>query len=192
MAAHLSDDVNDEDLAMLIARRGESGAAIQKARQACEQLYLRHAPRLLAFLAGRVHRSDLEDLHQGVWQRVWQHLPDGFHGGNFRAWLYQIARNSVIDCARKKRLQPLGNEAMQLGARDSAAENVLADQERLAILQRCLGLLSAETAGLVKARLSGESYDEICRRLGWKMERAHKLFHQAKTQLQTCVERAEQ
>src|SRR5262249_4768571 len=105
--------------------------------------------------------------------------------------LYQIARSAVVDCARKKRPQSLGDEAMELGARDMGADNALADQERLATLQRCLGLLSDESAGLVKARLSGESYDEICRRLGWKMERAHKLFHQAKNQLQTCVERAE-
>ena len=35
--------------------------------------------------------AEFEDLHQKVWVRVWGHLPDGFRGGNFRAWLFQVA-----------------------------------------------------------------------------------------------------
>src|SRR5262245_24161416 len=97
----------DEQLTGLIVCRDSSDETWQVARNACEELYVRHARRLLAFLSARVHGSDLEDIHQGIWERVWERLPDGFHGGNFRAWLFQIARNYLIDHSRKRRPQPL-------------------------------------------------------------------------------------
>jgi RNA polymerase sigma-70 factor, ECF subfamily len=182
---------SDEELAAIVALRQEPQGDWQAARQACEQLYLRHARRLLAFLSARVNRSDLEDIHQAVWERVWQRVPEGFHGGNFRAWLYQIARNYLIDMRRKKTPSTPGDEALEVAGKDAGADVWIAEQERIAILQRCLSNLNSEAASLVRARLSGESYDEICRRTGWKTERAHKLFHQAKQELQTCIQRAD-
>ena len=62
----------------------------------------RHAPRLLAFLAGRVPRADLEDAHHEVWLRVWHHLPGHFDGSHFRGWLFRIARNHGTDPARRR------------------------------------------------------------------------------------------
>jgi RNA polymerase sigma-70 factor (ECF subfamily) len=185
----LSAEPSDEALAEAVARRDQSAEARQAARAACEQLYLRHARLLLAFLSARVRRSDLEDTHQAVWELAWQHLPGGFRGGNFRAWLYRIARNRVIDQARKKQPQLLGDEGPAVAAR-GGAEGALEAAERAAVLRSCLDRLTPEMAALVRARLAGDSYEEICPRLGLKPERAHKLFHQAKEQMQTCVQRA--
>ena len=117
-------------------------------------------------------------------------MPTGFHGGNFRAWLYQVARNYVVDQARKKVAVPISDEGELPEHRASAPDELLVEQERMTALTHCLGKLDAQAADLVKARLAGESYDDICPRLGLKAAGAHKLFHQAKTQLQTCVERA--
>ena len=178
---------SDESLAEAVAGRDESGGALQAARDACEMLYRRHARLLLAFLAARVKRSDLEDTHQAIWELVWQRLPGGFHGGNFRAWLYRVARNLVIDLARKKRPELYGEQQPDV---EGPAGGGPEEAERSAVLRGCLERLPAEWAALVRARLGGESYDEICPRLGLKPERAHKLFHQAKEQLQACVQRA--
>src|SRR5689334_18006064 len=98
----------DEQLGMKLSRRERSAADLAAARDACEQLYARHARGLLAFLAARVRREDVEDAHQRVWQRAWDAAPRQFQGGNFRAWLYCIARNDLIDASRKKRALPLG------------------------------------------------------------------------------------
>ena len=65
----------DEQFAEAIAQRDRSPEAWRLAQDACRELYEHHARRLLAFLAARVPRSTLDDLHQEVWQRVWQHLP---------------------------------------------------------------------------------------------------------------------
>src|SRR4051812_31375664 len=90
-------EIPDEELAAVCARRGESLDARKLSEAAFHLLYDRHARRLLAFLGGRVNRAALDDVHQDVWAKVWQAVSTGFRGGNFRAWLHQIARNVVVD-----------------------------------------------------------------------------------------------
>jgi RNA polymerase sigma factor (sigma-70 family) len=180
----------DEDLAAVAARRGDSDPALRAAREAFEQLYRRHAPLLLAFLAARVRPADREDLHQEVWRRAWDHLPDQFHGGNVRAWLHQIARNALIDQGRKSRPESLADPDALLDGRGRPAPDRLIEHERSEALRRCLEKLDATAAALVKARLTGEDYAALCLRLDLKSNQAYKLFHTAKDQLKTCVERA--
>jgi RNA polymerase sigma factor (sigma-70 family) len=179
----------DEQLAERIAHQQEPGAARQGAHAAFEELYRRHAGRLLAFLASRVHRSDLDEVHQEVWLRVWERLPRSFHGGDFAAWLYQTTRHYVIDRSRKKKPVALHEDA-DFADRQAPAEEMLAEEERKTALARCLGQLEAQAAELVRGRLAGESYEELCPRLGLKPQHAHKLFHKAKALLKACVERA--
>ena len=59
-------------------------------------------PLLRAFLLARVARSEVDDLDQLAWLRVWKSLPDA-DPGPFRAWLFQIARNALIDHSRKSK-----------------------------------------------------------------------------------------
>jgi len=189
------DDIapTDEQLTEVIAKRDWSREAWQQAQDACAQLYQRHARKLLVFLAARGNKSDAEDIAQKVWQQVWQRLPESFHGGNFRAWLYQIARNSLIDHGRKMRPDQLGEDNPPMAREADRPDVVLAEQERLTILSRCLEKLrsqDAQSAELVRSRLAGESYPDLCKRLGIKPERAHKMFHLAKENLQRCVERS--
>lgn len=143
---------------------------------------------LLAFLSSRVKRSELDDIHQEIWSRVWQHLPTHFDGNNFRAWLFRIARNYIIQWSRRRR-PDLAEDLRMVTDDDTAPEHQLAEQERMEILSRCLSRLQKELAELVRSRLSGESYDDICTRLGLPPARAHKLFHTAKAQLSMCVEK---
>ncbi|MGZ3416086.1 MAG: RNA polymerase sigma factor [Isosphaeraceae bacterium] len=181
---------SDEELAAEIARRDASERTFRAARDAFEGPYRRHAPLLLAFLSSRVHASDRDDLHQDIWQRVWASLPAQFQGGNFRAWLHQIARNAIIDLGRKKRPMHLGDLGTLVDGRPDQARSLGLEQERKEALERCLKALKSELAALVRARLGGDSYTDICGRLGLRPEQAHKLFHQAKAQLKTCVEGA--
>jgi len=181
---------SDEELAAEIARRDASERAFRAAREAFEGLYRRHAPLLLAFLSSRVHASDRDDLHQDIWQRVRVSLPAQFQGGNFRAWLHQIARNAIIDPGRKKRPSSLADPLTLVDERSEPARSLLLEQERKEALERCLKALKSELAELVRARLDGASYAHVCGRLGLRPEQAHKLFHLAKAQLKTCVEGA--
>jgi len=180
----------DEQLAAAAARPGDSDRALRAARDAFERLYRRHAPLLLAYLAARARPADRDDLHQEIWRRAWDHLPQHFHGGNFSAWLYQIARNALIDHGRKRRAEALADPEAVPDGRAGRGDDRLVEHERMEALRRCLETLSSLAAVVVRARLAGEEYSELCQRLGMKSGQAYKLFHSAKEQLKTCVERA--
>jgi RNA polymerase sigma-70 factor (ECF subfamily) len=177
----------DEDLIGRVCGRDADPAA---ARRAFDALYLRHSRPLLSFLNARATRGDVDDLHQDIWKKIWASAPTGFRGGNFRAWLYQIARNAMIDLARKKKMTELGGED-PVDDRIAGAGERLIDEEQRAALAACLEKLDALSAEVVRALLGGNSYGEICTRLEIKPERAHKLAHLAKKSLKSCVERAE-
>jgi RNA polymerase sigma-70 factor (ECF subfamily) len=180
----------DEELAAACARRADSALARRQAEDAFRTLYDRHARRLLAFLGGRVERVVVEDVHQDVWAKVWQAAPAGFRGGNFRAWLFQIARNAVIDHQRKRKPEPLGDERAVIDHRQFPGPGDI-EADRRAALAKCLERLEradAKAAELVRSRVAGESYDAICARTGTPPDQAYRAFNQAKARLQACVE----
>jgi RNA polymerase sigma factor (sigma-70 family) len=182
----------DDKLADACARRGDSPDARKLGDAAFRTLYDRHAKRLLAFLGGRVSMAVLDDVHQDVWAKAWQALPAGFRGGNFRAWIYRIARNVVIDHQRKRRHEPLVNEGELVDHRHRDKARA-AEADRHDALARCLQKLeraNARAADLVRSRVGGESYDAYCGRTGMPVAEAYRAFHRAKAQLQACVERA--
>jgi len=181
---------SDESLAALVARCAESVQAMRTAHAAMEILHRQHGRRLLSFLAARVSpRSDAEDVYQLVWQKLWHHLPrSGFTGDNFRALLYQIARNAVIDHHRKARPEARDDLETLVGSSADPALGLL-EAEREEALRRCLEKLEVQIVELVRSRLAGEGYPEICKRLDVDARRAHMLYHKASKQLQSCVER---
>ncbi len=65
------------------------------------------------------------------------------------------------------------------------------EQERMAVLQRCLDQLAENAARLVRARLAGIDYQTIAKELGLEPAQAHKLFHTAKSQLHDCINRSQ-
>lgn len=182
--------MSDEELAAVIAGRDESQLQWDEAQRAFGALHTNHSRKLLAFLATRVPRSDLDDVHQEVWQRVWQNLPTGFQGGNFRAWLHQIARNYLIDRSRRRRPDQWNEDSQFSDPRIQPPEEIVLENERTQILQSCLQRLGDKLEALVRARLGGEEYEEICSRLSIPSSQVYKLYHQAKSQLTACVERS--
>jgi RNA polymerase sigma factor (sigma-70 family) len=191
MASTVSEpEQTDEQLAAVVARRGESDRALRVAGDAFDRLYHRYAHLLLAFIAARARPADREDLHQEVWRRAWHHLPQQFHGGDFGAWVYQIARNALKDHGKKRKAEALADPEVVPDGRHGSDSDRLLERERMEVLRKCLEKLNSKAAAIVRARLEGDDYPEVCRRLDFKSEQAYKLFHNAKDQLKACVERA--
>src|SRR5262245_32363644 len=108
--------------------------------EAFTQLYEEHAGMLLGFLTTRCRsHSDAVDLAQEAWMRVWKSMATQFDGTNFRAWLYEIARNVLIDSGRRKRPTPVA-ELPEVVARPDRDDS----RETAAALTGCLEKLSEE------------------------------------------------
>jgi RNA polymerase sigma-70 factor (ECF subfamily) len=101
---------------------------LERAKQydgvALGELYDRYAPRIYAYIYRRVDDAHLaEDLTGDVFVRVMQAIQsDRFWHTSFRAWLYRIAHNLVVDHYRR-----------QPSATDSEVdEQLMADDDDLA------------------------------------------------------------
>lgn len=70
-------------------------------QQAFEELYQRHAQKLLIFLAGEVGRVWAEDLLQETFSRLLTSIHRYDPRGHFAAYLHRIARNLARDKQRK-------------------------------------------------------------------------------------------
>ncbi len=70
---------------------------------AMDQLVARYRQALFSWLLGMTgNHADAEDMYQEVWFRVIRHA-GRFNDVSFRAWLWKIARNLLIDFRRKRR-----------------------------------------------------------------------------------------
>jgi len=183
----MESSASDDRLAEMIARRNDSTSDFHAARKACAALYRRHAPGLLIFLSSRVSRPDLEDAHQTVWERVWRSLPVSYRSGNFRAWIFQIAKNYLVDCSRRKKTETYDEPDAWIDESVMSPDRQAEENERMAGLKLCLEQLEETMRRVVRGRLSGEAYQQISDSAGLEPAQAHKLFHVGKRLLQDCV-----
>ncbi len=184
--AEFDPSATDEELAKRVAEGANPPPPSESAHVAFAHLHSRYGRLILAFIAARTRNADAaQDLSQDVWHRVWRVLPTSFKGGQFRSWLYEIARNRVIDESRKRRTQSLSEEI-------DPAERIAADTEinesRLLAFRECFGGLDQERQLVVKLRLSGRSHEEISLELGIPSNTAMTRFHRAKQALANCMQ----
>ena len=80
-------------------------AAIKGDQQAFGQIYDQHVDDLFRFIYARVEdRQTAEDITSDVFLKAWENLDSyQIRGAPFRAWLYRIARNTVIDHYRTRK-----------------------------------------------------------------------------------------
>ena len=71
-------------------------------KEAFGELYDLYVERIYRFIYFKVSRaSDAEDLSSEVFLRSWKYISDGAEVENFKAFLYRISRNVIIDFYRK-------------------------------------------------------------------------------------------
>ncbi len=157
----MRDLLNDAEL----LRRCQTGD-----QEAFRQLYERYAPQVYAFLLGYLRDPDgAADVTQETFVRLWQALPRYREQGQFRAWLFRIARRLAIDAARSRRRRrhfplqeirpPLRDKAKDPGEileQKQAVEEVMAALEHLKaeyrevlVLRFLLDMNVAETAAVM-------------------------------------------
>lgn len=140
-----------------------------------------HAPELLAYLRGRLGPVDAEDALQTVMLKAVEKLDSLRDEEALRGWLYQIARNTLVDVTRRAgreiasdELEPLAEE-IERGA-CTCARNLT---ERL----------SPGQAAIVRLVDLGElSLSEAAKQMGTTVNAATVQLHRARKRLRTEVQ----
>ena len=153
-------------------------------------LYERYNRQLYRFLFNMTRQKELsEDMVQNIFLRMLKY-PDGFMGfGEFKMWMYHIARNTVYDHFRKVRRTPahtdLTNYENSIDGEQNADVRMEKEQE-LKMLDTAMGKLSDENRELlILCRFQELKYHEIARILntteGAVKVRVHRALNQLKS-----------
>lgn len=131
-------------------------------------LYERYHRQLFRFLFNMTRQKELsEDMVQNIFLRMLKY-PDGFMGfGEFRMWMYHIARNAVYDHFRKVKRTPAHSDLTNLEERlvgEQYTDTKLEKEQELKILESAMEKLSDENRELlILCRFQELKYHEIAR-----------------------------
>ena len=166
--------VSDEELMARVTARDSA---------AFEHLYDRHAPAVLGIVARIVgDQAEAEEILQETFWRVWnQAATFDIEKGQFRAWLFSIARRLALDLLRRRTVRPqtARDEAEERRFEQAPAPNdnvpEAAEQAMAAAgVRHALEQLSAEQYQvLTLAYFRGLTRQEIARETGLPLGTVH-------------------
>ncbi|MCB9148989.1 MAG: sigma-70 family RNA polymerase sigma factor [Caldilineaceae bacterium] len=161
-------------------------ALIQQAQQGCQDayaaLYQKHLSAIRQYIQRRVNEpTDAEDLTQIVFIKAWQALTGYKPGASpFRAWLYRIARNAVIDHYRTQRNVLTLGDAIADADPDSSLEMSALDAERRAVVQNAITRLRPSYQDVIVRRFLHEmDYAETAAELDRQVNGVRVIQHRA-------------
>lgn len=127
-----------------------------------EQAWLDYQQQLAAFIRSKVDNSqDAEDLLNDVFAKLLQQSDESKQPKNISAWLYQVARNNIIDYYRsKKQFEPLADDLI------IDEENGLDKELLTCVLPMIKALPDKYHQVLILSELEGKKYKEVAELLG--------------------------
>ena len=123
--------------------------------EAFGELYRRYFDPIFRYLCVRVERDeDAEDLAATVFFKAYRSL-DRYRerGWPFSAFLYQVARNALVDHYRKRRLESGLAEAADLGTQPRALDDELERAERVQAMRQALAQLPPDYQEVIRLRV---------------------------------------
>jgi RNA polymerase sigma-70 factor (ECF subfamily) len=161
-------------------------------RQASDDLFAIYAPHLLSFLVNRVSNlPDAEDLLHDTWIKA-QRAAETFDGENFRAWVFQIARNLLYDffkSPRQKKKPTSIHDEHERGHENDPALRMMRDEE-LNALQDCINAVGGDFVEAVRRnKVDGESPEDIANDLGIDVATVYSRIFKGKKKLLACLEK---
>lgn len=161
--------------------------AVNGNTEAFGDLYEIHLEAIYQYIYYRLsNRHDAEDLTETVFLKAWQAIGD-FEFGDvpFRAWLYRIAHNTVVDHYRaKKEIQSIDTMTQLTDEQPHVEQQILTREwsEKLAKVIQKLTPLHQHV--LILRFINGLSHAEVAGILGRRVESVRVLQHRALKELQ--------
>ena len=159
------------------AQRGDS--------QAFGDLYEYHAPAIFRYLYSHLdNRMDAEDLTVEVFLKTWQALPKYIQrGAPFLAFLYRIARNTLVDHYRQNsHTESISPEDMDGYKAEGISEpvEIVSSQMEHQLILNVLGKLRLDYQSVLTLRFIGElSPEETARVMDRSVGAIRVLQHRA-------------
>lgn len=164
---------------------------------ALDELVRRYRSALFPWFVGMTgNRSDAEDLFQDLWFRVIRHA-GRFNDVSFKAWLWKIARNLVIDFRRKRKpdvsLDAVENEddqplLDQLMASDRGPAQRVEQADLTRRVMRAVGALPEVQREVFLMRVQADlPFNEIAAALKVPLNTALGRMHDAMTKLKKAL-----
>jgi RNA polymerase sigma factor (sigma-70 family) len=158
-----------------------------------------HERGLRRFIREWVHNDDVFDVLNEVYARVWKDATRCTQRAYAepKAFAYQVARNLLIDYARRNRIVRINlledPDSLNLLVDYVTPERSASDQEDVERVEDCLDQLSARRREVVLLhRVQGLSQKEIAARLAITEGTVEQTFVTAMRQLTRCVSSDEQ
>jgi len=131
------------------------------------------------------NRMEAEDLAQDTFIKAYKKFHTLQNPGKLKSWLFQIARNTVIDFFRKNKNREIAidNQIIENFAQTTTAEfqDKMANLEVSKELERCIGQLIKEDRAIIKLLYyDGFSYKEISELLSINQNTLKSRLHRAR------------
>ncbi len=160
----LTDKMKDDELHII--------QRILKGETALYEYFLNTYGQQVFTLVVRVvsNQKDAEELTQDIFLKAFRHLSSFKGNSSFSTWIYSIAYNTAISCARKKKFDTfVMDDALLAGISDTQVDEALNDEreEQIARLNRAIGQLNAEEWALINLfYYEGKALNEVALILG--------------------------
>lgn len=168
-----------------MSKLASSETSESHSRDEFDQWYSEYGQELLRYCKSRLGDSVGEDIFQDVWLKV-LNKHHHFSGGNVRAWLYQITRNTIIDWTRKKKPEAASDLVLSNISVNSEDEPVVNNDE-IRRFKDCVSKLTTRQRNLLHLRVTGHSYKQISAALSIATGTVGSNFKRICDQLKRCV-----
>lgn len=146
-----------------------------------DQIWEAHRSAIHAFLRSKISNpADVEDLQQEVMIKIYHHLDSVNTQEKIESWLFQIARNTVIDYYRKNGRKPdLKSEDLWYTEPESESDHVLSS----CVMPFIKALPQTTAAMLIAIDIEGQSQKAYAKNQGMSYSTLKSRVQSARKQL---------
>lgn len=156
-----------------------------------EVLWTDVAARLRPFVAHRVPANDIDDILQDVLVRMHRGLPSLQDSERFSAWMFQVARNAIVDARRKRTDIPVEDAELEATPAEPSDAD---DRDAATALAGCVSLFVAQLPSpyreaVTLVELEGRTAKEAAEMVGISVSGMKSRVQRGRAQLRELFDR---